>query len=114
MFRNHELLCNADAYFKLKEIYGEDFIDRITNNEVETICVMLSIFSTKAEAYHRFMKEPAQEPLDAAELLVTMNVRELAEARVELMEAINKGLDVKTDPNQEIDLVLQENQKKTD
>ncbi|MBQ6479761.1 MAG: hypothetical protein IJI45_01460 [Anaerolineaceae bacterium] len=114
MFRNHELLCNADAYFKLKEIYGEDFIDRITNNEVGTICAMLSMFSTKAEAYHRFMHEPAKDPLDAAELLITMNVRELAEAKVELLEAINNGLDIKTDPNQEIDLVLQENQKKTD
>lgn len=113
MFRNHELLCNAVAYFKLKELYEDDFMDRIDRNDVAAICTMLSLMSTQAEAYHRYMKEPAKDPLDAAELLVTMTAFELAEAKVELLKAINKGLDIPTEPEKEIDLVLQENQKKT-
>ena len=114
MFRDHDLLCNAVAYFKLSELYEDGFMERINKKDIAAICAMLSVLSTQAEAYHRYMKEPAKDPLDAAELLVTITPYELAEAKVELLKAINKGLDIKTDPNREIDLVLQENQKKTD
>lgn len=112
-YKGHELLYNAAAHFILSERY-EDGIFLAMNKSLESICDILAEMSAQAEAYNRFMGRKTSEPLNKQGLLVTMRPMDIPIAKQVVLEAVTKGLSAEEDPNKEVDLVLEELQKKTE
>ncbi|MBQ6621532.1 MAG: hypothetical protein IJH75_01695 [Mogibacterium sp.] len=112
MFREHELLYNAQAYYTIEAKWGKDFLAKATE-DLGVLCEILAILSEQAEAFHRYMGLPTKQPLLAAELMITLKPSEISRAREEVLRAFVAGMELEHDPDEEVDEVLQElNQKK--
>lgn len=111
-FQGHDLLYNAAAHFAAMNKYENGILDAI-KTDFGAICWALAELSAQAEAMNRYMKRDAKEPLCEERLLVALRPQEIVEAKMAILQAITHGLAPDENPNAEVDLVLEEIQKKT-
>jgi len=113
----YSLMYNAAAHFASLEKYPEgDLASRVAENTIqgfEALCYALELLSVHGELARRHMGHDRGETLKAAELAAALMPRDIAEAKVAVLEAVYKGMRVDEDETEEVDEVLAELQKKT-
>ena len=110
------LVYNAAAYFKAKDKFPGGVTEAMAQEGFagfEATCWMLALLAEQGELRRRDMGYDRQEIRTADYFLRGLGVRHPMEARVAIVEAMNKGLDTGGSEDEEVDEVLLELQKKT-
>ena len=107
---------SAAAHLAASDKYPDGVANVFTQNTAdgfEALCWMLAELSTQGELMRRYMGYEKKDPLAVDKARMELMPYQLPEARKIVMDAIIKGLQSPTDENAEVDVVLQELQKKT-
>jgi len=115
-FDDYTFLYNADAYFKAQERFPDGFISLLLKQDKEafdTLVWFLAEMSLQGELVRRYMGEDKKDFLTEEKVRHLMTVKEMPEALKVVVSTIQKGLEIETDEDEEIDEVLAELQKKT-
>lgn len=116
-FDDYTFLYNADAYFKAQEKFPDGFITILLKQDKEAFDALvwfLAEMSLQGELVRRYMGEEKKDFLTEEKVRHLMTVKEMPEALKVVVSTIQKGLEIETDENEEIDEVLAELQKKTE
>ena len=107
---------SAAAHLAASDKYPDGAANVFTQNTAEgfdALCWMLAELSTQGELMNRYMGHEKKEPLTIDKVRMELMPYQLPEARKIVMDAIIKGLRADADENAEVDVVLEELQKKT-
>lgn len=107
---------SAAAHLAACEKYPDGLIAEITKNTpsgFEALCWAMVELSTQGELMRRHMGHESHELLTVDKVQMELMPYQLPEAKKAIMEAIIKGIQAPKDENAEVDVVLQELQKKT-
>lgn len=121
------LLYNGYAHYDLKERLGGDpfsaLFPHLTEdseeyapmdlNRFDSMCLALSVMCTQYELQRRTEGYDHQDIPTLSYIKSHLKIRQIAEANIEIMAAINDGMQQENEP-EEVDLGLLELQKKTE
>lgn len=106
---------SAAAHLAASEKYPDGMVNEITQKTVagfDALCWAIVELTTQGELYRRHMGLDAHEILTVERVQAELMPYQLPEAQKLIMDATIKGLSMPTDENAEVDVVLQELQKK--
>lgn len=115
-FTKYHFVYNANAYFASMDKYPDGLFEAITKNGrdgLEALCWALQTMSEQAELLRQYMGYEKSEVFNAKEAMVVLKPREIPIARTIAIGAIEVGLNMNDEENEELDLVIVELQKKT-
>jgi len=107
---------SAAAHLAASDKYPDGLINEITKNTadgLEALCWAIVLLSTQGELMRRYMGHESRELLTVDKVQMELMPYQLPEAKKAIMEAVVKGIKPPEDENSEVDVVLQELQKKT-
>lgn len=111
----YELLYNANAYFDLKEKWGDDIISLFfsgTKQGFEALCDALSTMATQNELTRRMEGFEKRKIPSKAYFMLTLKPTEIGRHLEAAADAIMRGMAQETE-EEEVDTGLLELQKKT-
>ncbi len=111
----YELLYNANAYFDLKERWGDDIISLFfsgTKQGFEALCDALSTMAMQNELVRRLEGFEKRKVPSKAYFMLNMKPGSIPEYLAAVSEAITKGMAQEAE-EEEVDTGLLELQKKT-
>ncbi|MEY8381977.1 hypothetical protein AALG83_02245 [Christensenellaceae bacterium 44-20] len=116
--KEYALRFSVDVFFKLEEKYGTaNAIEILTKPGAEgfnALCWLVAEMSKAAELYKRYMGESPNEYLKEEFVRAVILPWEMPKIRDEAIEAVMKGIQRQEESEEEIDIGLQELQKKTE
>lgn len=116
-FEDYTFLYNADALFKAQEKYPDGFFHLLLKQDkeaFEALTWFLGELSLQGEIVRRYKGEDKKEYLTQEKAKHLLSIKEMPEALKVVINAIQQGLEIETDEDEEIDEVLMELQKKTE
>lgn len=115
-FTKYHLLYNAAAHFKVLEKYPDGGITKAISDPgidgYAATCWALELLSTQGELARRDMGHDHEKWLTEEQAMLHMTPGKMLLAKQLVIEAISEGLRT-TGPDEEVDEVLMELQKKT-
>lgn len=110
-----KLVYNAAAHFHAAEKYPDGLIEALKQpgiGALEALCWALAEMALQGELMRRYMGETPRETPTAEQFMVGLRPNQLARATEMVFQELVNGLGSRNEDD-EIDLVLQEIQKKT-
>lgn len=107
---------SAAAHLAASDKYPDGLVAELTKNTAagfDALCWALVELSTQGELMRRYMGHESKELLTMDKVQMELMPYQLPEAKKVIMEAVIKGIQAPKDENAEVDVVLQELQKKT-
>lgn len=108
-------LFNADAYFRCDEHFGKSVIEAISASGTagfDATCYVASVMTEECAAWHKYMGLEPVKVYTVDEIKSVIKVSMLIPFRTKVLEAIAKGMTSGDDEDIEVDLVLEEINKK--
>lgn len=116
--KEYELRFSSDILFTVMEKYDTDnpieIIMKQGKEGIDALCWLLAEMSRQAELYRRYMGEEAREYLTEELVRVSLLPSQLQRVRGEIADAVLAGMQKEEGTEKEVDLGLQELQKKTE
>lgn len=107
---------SAAAHLAASEKYPDGLVSELAKNTTagfEALCWAMVELSTQGELMRRHMGHESRELLTVDKIQMELMPYQLPEAKKVIMEAVIKGIQAPKDDGAEVDVVLQELQKKT-
>lgn len=114
--KNFSFLYNAAAHFAASEKYPDGLVQAMVQNTAEgfdALCWALVELSAQGELVRRYMGHEKRDVLSVDKVRAELMPYQIPEAKKIVMDAVVKGIQPPKDENAEVDVVLQELQKKT-
>lgn len=115
--KNIHLLYNALAHFHCMEKYPDGIIQAISEDGEESLyatCWALRELHTQYNLSQKALGYEPEQNITESAFLTQLKIHQVVEAKTMIISAVIHGMKAEDDPNEEVDEVLQELQKKTE